>query len=235
MISYMLFIQNLIGNAPKKHDSRFDPVRYNGNSHLYLGIPTPDKHSIAISFKKKFPDISFEDLIKLLNKLNKGNTFEDKTIGPMILMRYKNHLLSIKPLHIDRWLENLTGWCEIDTLCQSTFPHEFFLENWKIWNKALNDWSIDRNISKCRASLVLLCKSLRSSNDSRLKDRALENIETLKHEKDILITKAISWVLREMTKNFKSDVKMYLDKNEETLPKIAVRETRKKIDSGRKN
>lgn len=233
-MNHLAFIQNKINNAPKKHSSHFNPARYMGTNHPFLGLSNPTKHQIAVDFKKQFPDISFKEMIKLLDILNARDTFEEKTIGPMILIRYKKFILEINPKHIDRWLKHLQGWCEIDTLCQSTFPPELFLNNWSIWKKTLTTWSNDKNTSKRRASLVLLCKAVATSDDSRLMNLAFENINRLKQEKDILITKAISWLLRNMIKNFKGDVKKYLDKNEDALPKIAVRETRKKLLTGKK-
>jgi len=234
-MDYLVFVQNGIKRSPKKIDPRFDPVRYNGNNHPYLGMPTSEKHKLASAFKKQFPDILVDNLIELLDKLNRGNTFEEKTIGPFILMKYPKFIHQIQPEQLGKWLGNLEGWCEIDTLCQSTFPPEAFLDNWETWRKALTKWSKDNQIAKRRASLVLLCKSVGSSDDPRLKNLAFENIDRLKSEKEILITKAISWILRSMTKNFKHDVKEYLDKSDGSLPKIAVRETRKKLETGRKN
>jgi putative endonuclease len=233
-MDYLAFVQNKIKHAPKKLGPRFDPSRYIGTHHLYLGISNPEKHKLASAFKKQFSNISFDDLMNLLDTLNTGKTFEEKTIGPFILQKYPKHVHHIQPKHLNLWLEQLEGWCEIDILCQSTFPPEVFLDNWNVWKKALTYWSTDKLISKRRASIVLLCKSTRDSDDSRLADIAFQNVERLKGEKDILITKAISWILRSMIENFKKDIINYLDKNEDSLPKIAVRETRKKLLTGRK-
>ncbi len=233
-MDYLKFVQNGIKKSPKKLDPRFDPTRYMGTNHTFLGVTNPEKHKLASVFKKQFPEISFDDLIKLLDRLNSGKTFEEKTIGPFILLKYSKHVSQIQPQHVDRWLMHLEGWCEIDTLCQSTFPPKVFLDKWNMWKKALTNWSKDKQISKRRASLVLLCKSVGGSADPRLKNLAFENINRLKLEKDILITKSISWILRSMIDNFKKDVTAYLDKNEDSLPKIAVRETRKKLLTGRK-
>ena len=54
------------------------------------------------------------------------------------------------------------------------------------------------------------------------------------HEKDILITKAISWLLRSLVKYHKNEVDQVIEQNKETLPKIAIRETKRKIETGRK-
>jgi 3-methyladenine DNA glycosylase AlkD len=66
----------------------------------------------------------------------------------------------------------------------------------------------------------------------RLAEEAFRRIEKLKSEKEIMITKAISWVLRSMIRHYRSEVSNYVDQNAATLPKIAVRETRVKLDTG---
>ena len=82
---------------------------------------------------------------------------------------------------------------------------------------------------------MLLCKPLTRSEDERLSKQAFQMIDSLKLEKEILITKAISWLLRSMAKLHKNDLKKYIDKNKASLPAIAVRETLMKLKTGRKN
>ena len=124
---------------------------------------------------------------------------------------------------MDRWLSNRIVWCEVDSLCQSTFIADEVLKRWKEWGKLLKRFVKSENISKRRASIVLLVKACRESDDSRLSDLLFENIEKLKQEKDILITKAVSWGLRELIKNHKNEVAKYLNENIDSLPKIAIR------------
>jgi 3-methyladenine DNA glycosylase AlkD len=62
---------------------------------------------------------------------------------------------------------------------------------------------------------------------------AFQNIERLKSEKEILITKAISWVLRSMVKHHRPTLIEFM--KEKDLPAIAVRETRRVLETGRKN
>jgi 3-methyladenine DNA glycosylase AlkD len=62
----------------------------------------------------------------------------------------------------------------------------------------------------------------------------LSIVESLKHEKDKLITKAISWILRESIKQHRDAVGAYVGKNADNLPAIAIREFRKKFETGTK-
>jgi 3-methyladenine DNA glycosylase AlkD len=132
------------------------------------------------------------------------------------------------------WLNRVQGWAEVDSLCQSKFTAIEVLENWKEWKRLLTKLASDNNVHKKRASLVLLTKPARDSNDPRLADMAFMNIDKLKAERHILITKAISWLLRDLIRHNRQRVERYLRENEETLPKIAVRETRTKLLTGRK-
>jgi 3-methyladenine DNA glycosylase AlkD len=140
----------------------------------------------------------------------------------------------LSPLHLKKLLKNAEGWAEVDSICQSNFTSKELLGNWEEWKKVLNEFNKSENIHKRRASLVLLIKSLRESEDKRLTDMAFKNIEKIKKEDHKLITKAISWILREMIKKHRNKVEKYLKENKETLPAIAVRETTKKLKTGKK-
>lgn len=63
---------------------------------------------------------------------------------------------------------------------------------------------------------------------------AFTNIDKLKKDPEILVTKAISWLLRDLIKHKRQRVGTYLKENENTLPRIALRETKAKLLTGRK-
>lgn len=111
---------------------------------------------------------------------------------------------------------------EVDSICQSNFSAEEMLSDWDTWKKMISDFSTDKNIHRKRVSLVLLTSPVRESTNPELSRLAFVNIERLKGEKDILITRAVSWLLRNLIKNHKNEVKNYLNKNKSSLPKITV-------------
>lgn len=83
--------------------------------------------------------------------------------------------------------------------------------------------------------MVFLTKPVKHSQDLRLSKLAFSLVDTLNQESSILLTKAISWLLRNLTKNHRQEVVSYLDSNKNLLPKIAVRETLNKLRTGRKS
>jgi 3-methyladenine DNA glycosylase AlkD len=207
----------------------------------YLGSnkPTFEIKSLDIKkFSKKIIDdnnLDQKNLINLLNSLyQNATTFNEMAIAACILGTKAQFCRNLDSNLLENWLNYTYGWAEVDCLCQSNFTPDILLLDWEKWKKLLIKFNQSSNINKRRASLVLLTKSLRQSDDSRLSKLAFENIEKLKLEKEILITKAVSWLLRSLVKFHQVEVLDYLEKNKDTLPKIAYREAFSKATTGRK-
>jgi 3-methyladenine DNA glycosylase AlkD len=220
--------------ANKCKPNRSFPRSYCGNHDPSFNIPSKTERKIAKDFTKKYKDININNFIELLNILYKARTSTEKGFGGKLLEYYPKLRKSIDPNHIYKWLDNLNGWCEVDSIAQSTFTPNDILYNWKKWKLVIIKLYKSKNLNKKRASLVLLTKPVRQSKDKRFLKLAFQTIDRLKFQKSILITKAVSWLLRDMIKNYRKDVIIYLNKNESTLPKIALRETKRKLKTGRK-
>lgn len=207
----------------------------------YLGTNKPTFCTKSADIKKQSSVIiknfhSESEFYKYIDlQYSTGKTFEDLAIGASVFGKGVKYRQNFNPAYLDKWLNYTVGWAEVDSLCQSNFTADDLLSNWSTWKQQLIKFSLDKNIHKRRASLVLLCKPLRLSSDSHLSDLAIELVNRLKSEKEILITKAISWILRSMVKNCPDLVKKYLENNHDSLPKIAYRETFKKLTTGKKN
>lgn len=224
-----------------QNEAGCDPIKseytqnYLGHNETSYNLSSPQMQAMIKDWYKEHKAITFNEFIDLLDSLySQAETSSEKECASYLIRIIKKYKAQISPSKIDYWLNYLNGWAQIDSLCQPNFTDEDLFGNWKEWKSLLLKFNKSTNISKRRASLVLLTKPMRGVYDERLLKIAIPNIESLKHEKDILITKAISWLLRDMIKNYRKDVIEYLKKNEKTLPAIAVRETKRKIETGRK-
>lgn len=207
---------------------------YMGTPHKYYGLKSSVLGDAIIKNWDEIKDLKYEKWIELLDLFYKIDVFEYKIIAGSILRRSNMQRQNLDLAKIDDWLNYLFGWAEIDVSCQATFDSNEVLGRWNEWELFLRKLNADENISKRRASLVLPIKSLRSCRDLNLMNLAFDNVKDVMLEKDILITKAISWILREMVKKYKGEVSEFVEKYKTQLPAIAVRETRRKIETGRK-
>ena len=213
---------------------RFEAKAYLGTGSGSLNVSVPARRKIARDWRAAHRDWPTARVLALVDDLVQGETHEEKTLGLSILEFLGPGRRPFGPAEVDRWLGHLVGWAEVDSLCQSLFGPEDLLGDWPAWSALVRKLARDPNINKRRAALVLLTRPVAKSSDPRLRDLALETVETLKGEREILITKAVSWILRSLIANHRGALERYLQTQAPSLPKIAVREARAKLETGRK-
>lgn len=209
--------------------------RYLGTSKVAYPVKAAEKGQIVKAFLAAHPDLSLDDYVELIGSLCRGRSFDEFCLAGALLERKPRLRKQLDPALLAGWLDGVEGWAEADSLCQSHFTAAEVLARWDDWRPLLASLVADGNVHKRRASLVLLTRPVRDSADERLAEAAFANIDRLKGEKHILITKAVSWLLRQLIKHHHERVAAYLEANEASLPRVAVRETRNKLRTGRKS
>lgn len=211
-----------------------DSKKSSGSSQTHYGLSNPTMRNFVKAWTANHPKLSYEEWEATLADLYQGDSIEERAFAGFMLGHYSKFRNQLPLSVFDTWLGHLEGWREIDTTCQSNYTAKDVLEKWDEWQVFLGDLAQRETIQHRRASLVLLIKPVRDSTDERLIATALENVDRLKHESDKLITKAISWILRESIKRHRQIIGNYVAKNSATLPAIAVREFTKKYETGKK-
>lgn len=216
-----------------KHQQDRDK-NYIGTKKFCYNIKTSIKRQIVKNWIKKRPKLSVLELTKLLDSLFNGKSHDEISLGGKLLESLPQLRNKLSPILLDKWLNKLEGWAEVDSICQSNFTAEEILSDWNTWERVIVSLSKSNNPHKKRASLVLLTRPVKESRNPKLSKLAFKIIESLKKENNILVTKAISWLLRDLIKNHKGEIEKYLKENENSLPRIAVREASNKLRTGRK-
>jgi 3-methyladenine DNA glycosylase AlkD len=205
-----------------------------GNAHPRYPINAPTLRTIAKEWMKDHRDLSAREFEKLLTSLIAGVSSTEKVMAGILLDASTKDQRKFDPIIFDKWLDHLVGWAEVDSVCTGQYTITEIPTQFKQWRKILIDFSKSKNINKRRASLALLCSPVRKVHDAEMASVAFQIINRLKEEKPILITKAISWLLRSMVKLYKPEIEQFVNEQEESLPKIAVRETRVVLLTGKK-
>jgi len=205
---------------------------YLGNSHPRYPINNPTLRGIAREFMRAHKDLTSNEFAQLLGALVHGESATEKMMAGLLLDYATLTQRKFKPQFFEDWLSQLVGWAEIDTLCTNQYTRTEIPAQWPAWAPLLTKFSKSTHIGKRRASLVLLCAPVRYTQDADMAEMAFNNIRRLSGERDVLITKAISWLLRSMIKLYRREVSTFVKENESLLPPIAVRETRTKLLTG---
>jgi 3-methyladenine DNA glycosylase AlkD len=206
---------------------------YVGSGHLYYDVSVPVRRTLAKTWLKEHRGITDAEFFAVVGSLFRGKSHEEKTLASILLAYHSSGRKAVRPTQLDAWLDQLVGWAEIDSLC-TIFTAEEILANRREWERFIAALARHENINKRRAALVFLTAPLRRSEDKRLAELGFKTIEVLKSERAIIITKAVSWLLRSMIAHNKRAVAAYIKENHRSLPAIAVRETTRKIATGRK-
>jgi 3-methyladenine DNA glycosylase AlkD len=207
---------------------------YLGNDHPRYPISAPALRKIAKNWMQEHREITATGFSKMLTSLIEAKSSTEKCMAGIIMDYATAAQRSFDPKLFDQWLDHLAGWAEVDAVCTGKYTIHQIPANREKWAPLLKRFCKSKNIQKRRASLVLLCSPVRHHDDEWLALAALENVKALQSEKEVLITKAISWILRSMVKHHKKMVEAFVKENRTTLPSIAVRETLTKLKTGKK-
>ena len=206
---------------------------YVGSGHLYYDVSVPVRRTLAKKWLKEHRGITDTEFLAVVGSLFSGKSHEEKTLASILLACHASGRKAVGPKQLNAWLDQLVGWAEIDSLC-TIFTAGEILANRREWERFIGSLARHKNINKRRAALVFLTRPLRGSQDNRLAELGFRTIEVLKSERAIVITKAVSWLLRSMIAHHRRAVAAYIKQNHHSLPAVAVRETIRKIATGRK-
>lgn len=227
---HKILLDEIVANASPL--GGHDTAKYLGTTHKIYRVSIPALRVIAKRWTLFNRSIIFKKFIAIIGQLLMGDSREEKVLASMIFGNFPKFLIQVPAYEINRWMGELTGWEEVDSFCDEI----------DVWLRAgsstrvslLKKWNKDKQIEKRRASLVVLCSSVRQNDSEIFCNLSFSFIDALKAEKHVMITKAISWLLRSLIKYHKTDVIRYLRENASSLPSIAVREVTTKLETGRK-
>ena len=205
-----------------------------GTQRRWYGLKNEQRRRIMLDFIAANRDLCYEDWLALIDSLYKGGSYEERCAPQTLLVKFPRYRRKLPLEQLDAWLGLLEGWAEVDSSCQSVFTAEDLLTNWQDWRDLLESLAGDDNINKRRAALVLLTAPITQSADEGILNLSLALIDRLKAEKDKRVAKAISWLLRKGVKQHRDAISDYVARKADSLPAIAVRETRRKLATGKK-
>ena len=186
-----------------------------------LGLSSPEIRVLARKLGdpvRKFWKL--DDAIVFADLMLRGRTFESRSIGLMVLAKFRRHFDARLLGHARRWLaaDKLDNWAMTDLLCMEVLGPLLDREpqlalRMRPWTRAKSPWLR-------RAAAAALTGPVRHGVAL---DEAYRTATTLSAAKEDLVHKATGWMLREAGKSDQPRLEKWLRKNGQKLPRTALR------------
>ena len=198
------------------------------------GVRTAQHRKIAQNWRRAHKDIALDDLLPLVETLWLGRAQEERTMAIELLDQYRHHIPNLSWDHFERWRHQVDNWALADGLASTLLAH---------WLAANPDDRLDRlwyliaeeDVWSRRLALVATTPINRGRASFTLPDMTFELVDRVKEERHPMITKAVSWALRVLTKSYADRVSAYLEQNRDVLAKHVIREVNNKLRTGLKS
>ncbi len=182
-------------------------------------------------FKQLKTDDDYRTLINFTDEAFGRRIREPAVIGVEGLCHLKKYWTRELLDHVRRWIPLLSGW-EITDLLGGRLLGEMILMN-IIKVDDLLEYRDFPSIWGRRIMIVAMVPALRKGHGDV--DRYLEILSEYKDSRHKMITKAVSWALREATKSHPDKIKTFIRKHQSGLHPLILREVRNKLQTGMKN
>lgn len=201
---------------------------------VMYGVRVPQLRAIAKGWCQVHPEIERADLLSIIEALWAGQSREEQALALELLRRHPHQIPALHWNHFDRWRQHLDGWELTDALGVHIFgrwmladpidrlPYlQLLIHEDDLWSR--------------RLAIVSTVWLNRSQKDLSFPSLTLDLLDRVKVEREPMITKAISWALRELTKKHPDRVADYVDANDGVLAAHVLREVRNKLRTGVKS
>ena len=197
------------------------------------GVRVPQLRKIAQAWYRAHKQIARDGLVALVEALWDGESREERVLAMLLLEHCSHWVPGLTKSHFEQWRQSLDSWELTDGL-------GWVLALWLAGDPDtrlgyLLELIADEDVWSRRLALVPLARINRGKEGFTLPDLTLQLIDEVKEERHPMITKAVSWVLREMIKHHREQVVAYLEQNRDVLASHVVREVDNKLRTGLKS
>ena len=198
------------------------------------GLRVFEIRQILRDWRREHKDVALRDLLSLVQALWDGESREERLLALELLRHYPASIAELTWRQLDDWRKDSDNWELIDVLGLGV------LGPWIAFDaqeRATRLWDLlaREDVWSRRLGLVATLGLERSETVFDSAALALELVDQCREERDPKISKAVSWVLRDLSRNHSDVITAYLEENEALLAPHVVREVTNKLTTGRKS
>ncbi len=209
-------------------------LRYFAGTDLeIMGVDAPNLRAVVREHARELKGEPAGTVIELARALSDQRRMEARQVGFELLAKHREAFRSLTPELVRELGEGNDNWASVDGLaCELVGPAWLagVLED-----DAIMAWARSEDLWWRRTAIVattgLNKKSRGGAGDVA---RTLRICRLFVADRHKMISKAVSWALRELSKSHPAEVTAFVDEHEATLPAHVKREVRTKISKGTK-
>jgi 3-methyladenine DNA glycosylase AlkD len=197
-------------------------------------LKTEDVRAVRRDVSKLLANADPHLVMKLALKLLKLSAFEFRFVAYELVQHHRATVSSLDAAALEKLGHGINSWAAVD--CFACYLAGPIWRERRVADTVVRRWSRSRDRWWRRAALVatvpLNNKTRGGTGDS---PRTLDICRLLIDDRDPMVTKALSWALRELAKRDAQSVSGFLKKQRGKLAPQVLREVENKLATGLKN
>lgn len=199
-----------------------------------LGVTVPNVKVVLKEIKRLTKSFSSREKIDFAIKLVETHIFECQYLAYEYLGKDKKTLSALTLLDIEKLGANLDNWVSVDNY--SVYIIGFAWNNNIINTEHIKAYLTSEDYWQRRIAVVAtVCLNKKTYGGKGNPALTLEICSLVVNDHEEMVTKALSWTLRELSEVNKESVIEFIDKNKDKLHSRVLREVNNKLVKGTKN
>jgi 3-methyladenine DNA glycosylase AlkD len=198
------------------------------------GLRVFELRQIVGAWRRGHKEATREHLLVLVEALWEGASREERMLALELLQHYPHHIPQLTWSRFERWRHDLDNWELTDVLGVGVLGL-WVLGDADARAQHLRDLIAGEGVWSRRLGLVGAIGLNRARKDGSFPQLTFALMDQVKEERHPMITKAVSWMLRDLSKKHPDLVAAYLEDNRDLLADHVVREVTNKLKTGRKS
>jgi 3-methyladenine DNA glycosylase AlkD len=186
----------------------------------HFGVTVWAIRRVAVDFQKAHKDLPHDEMTALVEALWSWPIHETRMAAIELLNAYHRILVPADHRLIERMLRESHTWAYVDNLAAETMGG--LVQRFPELNKVLDRWAKDENFWLRRAAMLSLLIPLRNGGGDF--ERFCRYADSMLHEKEFFIRKAIGWILRDTSRKRPDMVYEWLAPRAHRASTLTVRE-----------
>jgi len=195
---------------------------------------TAEIRQVRREFSKRLKDAAPHVVIELGMLLLEARSISYRFVAYELVHFHPAALSHLNAWQLERFGSGIASWSAVDSF--AVYLSGPVWRERRVPNALIHGWARSSDVWWRRAALVstvpLNNKTRGGSGDAY---RTLQVCRLLERDRDPMVSKALSWALRELAKRDPRAVREYLSSRKSVLPALVLREVNNKLKTGLKN